>query len=280
MKTTLKLGSSIILGLMAQIQAPAGVAASTSDTIVQLMADEHGLQAVSYTSLPLRGGTYWEILPGGLSAPLPEPLFDTTLPIYTITSNIFLVDVTYGQLVVNPRQTAGMSSADALTFAADAEATRVANLINMVQTATAQTTAALASSAAVSSSASASVGTSIGFSANAQTQQQSGVPYLLIAPAGTNQFLITVLNDQGPANYEIWTTPTLENPSWSMVGNPGIPGQTNFTVNTSVYYTGFFRALQDTNAIPLWEAANPTNQALGVLSVVIDSPANGSSLTQ
>jgi len=36
--------------------------------------------------------------------------------------------------------------------------------------------------------------------------------------------------------------------------------------------------VQDTNDIPLWQAADPNNQATGVLNVWIDTPANGTAL--
>ena len=105
---------------------------------------------------------------------------------------------------------------------------------------------------------------------------QNGVPYLTIASTGTNQLLITVFNNTGPANYELWWTPVLANPAypWTAVA-VGATGQTNFTVSAAIYPTGFYQALQDTNSIPLWEAADPNNQAAGILTVFIDSPANG-----
>jgi hypothetical protein len=58
----------------------------------------------------------------------------------------------------------------------------------------------------------------------------------------------------------------------------GVPGGTNFLLDTEGYPTAFFRAILDTNAIPLWELANPANPASGILKVTIASPANGSVL--
>jgi hypothetical protein len=76
-------------------------------------------------------------------------------------------------------------------------------------------------------------------------------------------------------------TPVLANPSypWTFAG-VGTPGQTNFMLNMGAYQTGFFRALVDTNSIPLWEAADPNNPGAGILTVFIDSPANGFNITQ
>jgi hypothetical protein len=101
------------------------------DSIVIITAEAQGLQTVAYQDLPLFG-TYWEVMPVGM-APLPCPPSDPTLPIYAITDNIFLVDATYGQVVVNPRRTAMMSSSSAVTFTLEALATSVVDLINQVQ---------------------------------------------------------------------------------------------------------------------------------------------------
>jgi hypothetical protein len=104
-------------------------------------------------------------------------------------------------------------------------------------------------------------------------------PYLTIGPTGTNGvFLITVFNNTGPANYELWWTPVLANPDypWTAIA-VGNTGQTNFTVTTT-YPTAFYRAVWDTNSIPLWEAADPNNPGAGILSVFIDSPTNGAVL--
>jgi hypothetical protein len=105
-------------------------------------------------------------------------------------------------------------------------------------------------------------------------------PVLTIASLGTNQFSITITNGMSGGNYELWWTPVLNNTidyPWTAAA-VGTMGQTNFTLNMGVYQTGFFRALQDTNSIPLWEAADPNNQATGILNVWIDSPTNGATL--
>jgi hypothetical protein len=104
-------------------------------------------------------------------------------------------------------------------------------------------------------------------------------PYLTINPTGTNGlFLITVFNNTGPANYELWWTPVLANPDypWTAI-TVGTTGQTNFTVNMT-YPTAFYQAIWDTNSIPLWEAADPNNPSAGILTVFIDSPTNGAVL--
>jgi hypothetical protein len=104
-------------------------------------------------------------------------------------------------------------------------------------------------------------------------------PLLNITSLGTNQFAITFTNNIGTASYDVQTTPILDDPddfpwTWAAIG---VPGQTNFTV-IGLYDTGFYRAILDTNSVPLWEAADPNDPALGPLTIYIDSPANGSTL--
>ena len=110
----------------------------------------------------------------------------------------------------------------------------------------------------------------------------SGLPFLIIAPTGANQFLITITNAVSGNTYDIYTTPvlgdTVDYPWTAAV--IGASGQTNFTVNMGPYSTGFFRAVVDTNGIPLWEAADPNNPGAGILAVFIDSPTNDFNITQ
>ena len=95
-------------------------------------------------------------------------------------------------------------------------------------------------------------------------------PYLTIAPAGTGQLLITVINTNPAATYYLQMTPVLANANypWTIITN-GVAGQTNFTVNIGPYADEFFWAVMTTN-----------NPGQGVIAVFIDSPANGGNLTQ
>ena len=110
----------------------------------------------------------------------------------------------------------------------------------------------------------------------ALTALSQTAPVLTITSLGTNQFSISFTNNGG--TYDLQTTPVLANSdypwTWAAIGTPG---QTNFVVS-SVYDTGFYRAILDTNSVPLWEAADPNNPSLGPLTIYIDSPANGSTL--
>jgi hypothetical protein len=115
--------------------------------------------------------------------------------------------------------------------------------------------------------------------ATALTAWSQSAPPLSITSLGTNQFSITFSNNP-PSTYDLQWTPVLANPNypWTWAAT-GTPGQTNFIV-TSPYSTAFFRTVQDTNSVPLWELADPNNPGLGILTVTIDSPANGSTISQ
>ncbi len=105
---------------------------------------------------------------------------------------------------------------------------------------------------------------------------EQSAPVLTITPLGTNQFSISFTNNGG--TYDLQSTPVLANPeypwTWAAIGTNA---QTNFLV-TGVYQTGFYRAILDTNSVPLWEVADPNNPSAGILNVWIDSPANGTTL--
>jgi len=257
MKTPLQLGASAMLGILAQLQTQAA-STSVPDSVVGLVAQGDNLPAVPYANLPVHGATYWEILPGGFTAPLPGPIFDPSLPIYAITPTVFVVDSKFGEILVNPRQSAGLSPAAARTAAANAEVTTVSNLITMVQT---------ASEAATVPHSDISRGTLDGtVSPDGQQQPQSGVPYLTIA-TGSNQFLITVFNSDNSIPYYLEMTPVLGNTNfpWAIVAN-GTVGVTNFTVPNGPYADEFFQVLMTTNY---------PGQGIAIF---IDSPANGATV--
>jgi hypothetical protein len=113
------------------------------------------------------------------------------------------------------------------------------------------------------------------FVATTLTVWSQSTPFLSITPLGTNQYSITFTNSP-PSTYDVQWTPYLNNPdypwTWAAVGTNG---QSTFQISGGVYPSGFFRTILDTNSVPLWEAADPNNPAAGILTVTIDSPANG-----
>lgn len=76
---------------------------ASGDSIVQIVADEAGLQPVSAADLPPEA-TYWVAMPGvdGNVAAVPYPGLPpnlSALPVYSVVSNVFLVDDTGGQIM-------------------------------------------------------------------------------------------------------------------------------------------------------------------------------------
>ncbi len=109
--------------------------------------------------------------------------------------------------------------------------------------------------------------------------QPQTAPVLKIASAGTNQYSIAFTNNIGTLDYDLLWTPFLDNPNypWSFAAI-GVPGGTNFILNTAGYPSAYFRAVLDTNAVPLWKSANPNNPTSAVLQVFIYGPTNGALL--
>ena len=104
-------------------------------------------------------------------------------------------------------------------------------------------------------------------------------PVLAITSTSSNSMVVTITNGVSLATYDIQTTPVLADSSYPWtVAKTGTNSQTNFVVSIGPYPAGFFRAEVDTNGVPLWEAADPNNPSLGILTVTIDSPTNGATL--
>ena len=109
------------------------------DSAIRLTAEAQGLSAISYENLP-RSGTYWEVMPSGVMAPLPCPPLDSSLPIYLITKNIFLVDATKGEVAIKPNRFGmqAQTTASSVDAALESLATSVVNLIDLVMNPPAQ----------------------------------------------------------------------------------------------------------------------------------------------
>jgi hypothetical protein len=105
-------------------------------------------------------------------------------------------------------------------------------------------------------------------------------PVMTIAPTGTNQFSIVITNGVTNVNYELFWTPSLNDPAfpWTLAVE-GAQGQTNFTVDGGVSPIAFFRANLgsdfDGDGVPNWMDANPYDPTVGALTVIINSPTNG-----
>lgn len=115
--------------------------------------------------------------------------------------------------------------------------------------------------------------------AAALTVLSQTAPLLTITPLGTNQFSVSFTNYPA-STWDLQWTPVLANTNYPWTwATMGTNGQSNYLVNMNgISDAGFFRTILDTNSIPLWEAADPNNPSLGILTVTIDSPANGAVL--
>lgn len=105
-------------------------------------------------------------------------------------------------------------------------------------------------------------------------------PVLRISDLGTNQFSVLITNGISSTNYTLFWTPSLNdsNYPWTVVG-VGSVGETNFLIDGGAWSVGFFRVLlgsdADGDGVPAWKDANDDDLNIGILSVTIDSPING-----
>jgi hypothetical protein len=109
-------------------------------------------------------------------------------------------------------------------------------------------------------------------------------PGLTIASSGTDQVQIVITNGSSSVNYEIYRTPVLDDTLnypfiLHLIGNQG---QTSFVANLGIDTRGFFRAAVgsdwDGDGIPNFQDAQPSSTNAGVLTITIDSPANGANI--
>jgi hypothetical protein len=106
---------------------------SAPDSVVQATADAAGLAPASATTLP-RTGTFWvmTVNPDSDLMALPYPFLPSnlsTLPIYSVLGNIFIVDDTGGK--ISP--SAGLMSSAQATSAVQAQTETMASLIEQIQ---------------------------------------------------------------------------------------------------------------------------------------------------
>ncbi len=118
-----------------------------------------------------------------------------------------------------------------------------------------------------------------GVSSIAQT-----APGLKVTAYGTNQVQITITNGVTGVSYELFRTPVLGATTvypWALHAS-GTLNQTNFLVSMSIELTGFFQATIGNN----WDGdgavnavdGQPSNAAVGALTITIDSPTQGQNL--
>ena len=117
------------------IQSGSTIGTAQADSIVQIAAESQGLIQVDPTDLPIVGGTFWWVMPGGNAVPAPCPPLDLSGAIYQIADGQFLVDETGGQVVANTHRFGLQAQATSSTVASEiaSQANAVVNLITQVQ---------------------------------------------------------------------------------------------------------------------------------------------------
>ena len=120
-----------------------------------------------------------------------------------------------------------------------------------------------------------------------RVRSQGAPPALSIVSTGTNEVTLTVTNGVATNLYEIWWTEFLDgdlsitNGAWTDVYS-GTTGQTNFVMDLGDTDAGFFIGVNgndfDNDGIPNWQDSRPFEPSIGLLTVTIESPANGSNV--
>jgi hypothetical protein len=95
-------------------------------------------------------------------------------------------------------------------------------------------------------------------------------------------FSLTITNGHSTNFYEIYVYDVLEEGSVSIRTVPGTLGQTNFTIETEGYPWLFFKASVDNDwdddGVVNIHDADPSNSAIGALTITIETPQNGANL--
>ena len=107
----------------------------TAPSLLSLAASDAGLSEVDPADVPLFGGTFWWILPGGSAVPAPCLPLNLTSPIYQIAPNEFILDQSGGEL--NPRRFGLTANAtdENVVAAANDQIQSLAGLITQIQAA-------------------------------------------------------------------------------------------------------------------------------------------------
>jgi hypothetical protein len=105
-------------------------------------------------------------------------------------------------------------------------------------------------------------------------------PVLKIQQVAQTQFSITITNGTN-VNYEIYWTPVLGdegNYPWQLLDSADL-GVTNWVFDVGTWPVGFFRGSigndWDSDSVLNWMDANPRDNSIGALTIIIDSPLNG-----
>jgi hypothetical protein len=115
-----------------------------------------------------------------------------------------------------------------------------------------------------------------------ETSGDVPAPVLQASLVSTN-LQVTITNGVGTAIYELYWIPELNSSiypwNWLAVG---ATGQTNFLLDVSQTTQGFIEAKvgfdTDSDGVADWQDSRPNDASKGILTVTIESPANGSTI--
>ena len=211
------------------------------DSLVQIAAESQGLAQIAPEDLPIIGGTFWWVMPGGNAVPAPCLPLDLSGAVYQIADGQFLVDETGGQVVVNTHRF-GLAQATSSTVASEvaSQADAVVNLITQVQaTAANQQMQAMAGNMMAMDVPSPGDGGDGG--TNSYTPNGSGYTLpdygtnLWIAQVGTvsGNLLGTMSNSIGDVSYEIQSRTNLSQSDWASEGFINGSELTNWTMSVA-----------------------------------------------
>jgi hypothetical protein len=104
-------------------------------------------------------------------------------------------------------------------------------------------------------------------------------PGIRLSLTNTNQVLITITNGVSFANYELYHRPALDAAHPWRLSQVGLQAQSNFVAGMSYDYEFFVVAVgSDWDSDGVFNAvdADAMDATVGILSVTVESPANGS----
>ena len=272
MKSWVKTSSLILLAaLLASRPAHAQFAPlvadepATPDSIVQITAEAQGLERMAPENLP-RCGTFWTVLPSGLSAPMPCPPNDPSFPIFAIAPNgQFLVDMTGGQVTPRPRLGAARSanlaiataSETTITDALEQQAQAVVNLIDFI---VGSQVRQLARTMGMEIPGFDETGTNSVLPTNSYVLPDYGTNLWIAQVAVTNGWLTGIgTNTAADMPYEIQSRTNLLQTDWQSEGFIYGLADTNWTplsvaqgVRTNLFIRLFSWASSDGSGLPDW----------------------------
>ena len=229
------------------IQSGSIIVTAQPDSIVQIAAESQGLAQMAPADLPIIGGIFWWVMPGGAAVPAPCAPLDLSGAIYQITSDQYLVDQTGGQVVANTPRFGLQAQATSSTVASEvaSQVDGLINLITMVQTVAAnQQMQAMGMDVPFPGDGGDTNGYDYSGSYQAQAFTTNDLWLQIVGTTNTGSSMTTWLVIHPPWNagydvYNLYAATNLAPSIWQWVLRCA-PGQTNLTVTNLSSPNEFF----------------------------------------